>query len=222
METLKQSIVANHLPKPTIISRIRVRRIGLIADTHIPDRADVLNPAIMKAFRKVDLILHAGDITSPVVLTELNKIAETFAVAGNNRGDRQNFDPPLPKKMIVQVTAGYRIGIYHGLEHMIQRMTDNILGRTGFKAYCTHRLLKRVRTVFNDVHCIVYGHGHWPLIQHDENLVFINPGRAFGRRESSCCVMEIRKKLMVVTFIPLSNAGRIGPLISHPHRIPLS
>jgi putative phosphoesterase len=39
--------------------------IGLISDTHIPDRARQLPDNVLEAFKDVDLILHAGDLTSP-------------------------------------------------------------------------------------------------------------------------------------------------------------
>lgn len=38
--------------------------IGLISDTHIPDRADKIPITVLEAFKNVDLIIHAGDLTS--------------------------------------------------------------------------------------------------------------------------------------------------------------
>ena len=37
-------------------------KIGVISDTHIPRAAAELPPEIYKAFKGVDLILHAGDL----------------------------------------------------------------------------------------------------------------------------------------------------------------
>ena len=47
--------------------------IGLISDTHIPDRARELPKNVISAFQNVDLILHAGDLTSMEVIDELEK-----------------------------------------------------------------------------------------------------------------------------------------------------
>ena len=55
------------------------RTIGVISDTH-----GLVRPEVHKAFRRVDLILHAGDIGSPDVLKELQSIAPVKAVRGNN------------------------------------------------------------------------------------------------------------------------------------------
>ena len=49
--------------------------IGLISDTHIPDRAREIPQKVFETFDNVDLILHAGDLTSPKVIEELEKIA---------------------------------------------------------------------------------------------------------------------------------------------------
>lgn len=59
-------------------------RLGIISDTHgsLPD-------AVYGAFEHVDHIIHAGDIGSPSILWELESIAPTMAVLGNN--DWQDF-----------------------------------------------------------------------------------------------------------------------------------
>ena len=56
--------------------------IGLISDTHIPDRAKVLPQKVMEAFSEVELILHAGDLTSPKVIEELETIEKLAGVEG--------------------------------------------------------------------------------------------------------------------------------------------
>ena len=47
--------------------------IGLISDTHIPDRARELPKNVISSFENVDLILHAGDLTSTKVIDELEQ-----------------------------------------------------------------------------------------------------------------------------------------------------
>jgi len=37
-------------------------RIGVISDTHIPDKVGRVPEAILDAFKNVDLIMHAGDM----------------------------------------------------------------------------------------------------------------------------------------------------------------
>ena len=53
-------------------------RIGLISDTH-----GLLRPEAVTFLRGSDRIVHAGDIGSPHVLTELSALAQVTAVRGN-------------------------------------------------------------------------------------------------------------------------------------------
>ena len=186
------------------IFRPQVKRIGIIADTHIPDRNKGIHPKIMESFSRADLILHAGDITIPNVIEKLSTIAETIAVRGNNRSDRTRFDPPLPGKIIIQVAGGYRIGLCHGMENIYQRISDAFIGRMGFESHCTKRLIERVQHFFTGVNSVVYGHGHWPILSFEDQILFANPGKAFGKKCSSCALMEIHEDRVRVKIIPLS------------------
>jgi putative phosphoesterase len=56
----------------------RVKRIGLISDTH-----GLLRPEAVQALRGSELIIHAGDVGKPEILEELRKIAPVVAVRGN-------------------------------------------------------------------------------------------------------------------------------------------
>ena len=55
--------------------------VGVISDTH-----GHLHPAVVKAFKNVDLIVHAGDIGKCEILETLQKIAPVLAVRGNMDG----------------------------------------------------------------------------------------------------------------------------------------
>jgi len=56
----------------------KVKRIGLISDTH-----GLLRPEALDALRGSDLILHAGDVGKPEILDELQKLAPVVAIRGN-------------------------------------------------------------------------------------------------------------------------------------------
>ncbi len=187
-----------------IILRPQAKRIGIVTDTHIPDRCTEINPKIMECFFQADLILHAGDITIPNVIKTLNSATETIAVRGNNRRDRVGFNPPLPDKVIIQASGGYRIGLCHGMENIYQRISDAFIGRMGFESHCTKRLIKRVRTYFTGVNAVIYGHGHWPMLAFEDRKLFINPGKGYGKKCSSCALMEIRGNKVRIKIIPLS------------------
>ncbi|MDO8655790.1 MAG: YfcE family phosphodiesterase, partial [Nanoarchaeota archaeon] len=59
-------------------------RIGVIADTHIPDRAECLPKQVLDAFKQVDMVIHAGDIVDLSVLDTLKSVCkDVHAVWGN-------------------------------------------------------------------------------------------------------------------------------------------
>ncbi len=141
-------------------------RIGVLSDTHIPGRARRLPAPLLAAFAGVDLILHAGDITTADVLQQLRAIAPVEAVAGNK--------DPVPLALSLGLTrefalGGYRIGMAHGHTGAGKSTVERALGH------------------FRGADCVVFGHSHIPYCQwHDGTLAF-NPGSATDRRRSPRC-----------------------------------
>jgi predicted phosphodiesterase len=80
-------------------------RLGVISDTH-----GLLRPEVFDAFAEVDHILHAGDIGSLDLLTELEAIAPVTAVFGNTDG--MDVRAKLPKVARVQLDG------FHGHTHL--------------------------------------------------------------------------------------------------------
>ena len=89
-------------------------RIGLITDTHLPGQIrdlSELGPLPEKFLSSVDLIMHGGDLTSPIVLDWCEQFAPVICSTGNN-------DPiPDPRMNEVQIleTQGWIIGMIHSL-----------------------------------------------------------------------------------------------------------
>ena len=62
-------------------------RIGLLTDTHLPGiirTLDELGPLPGEFLSSVDLILHGGDLTSPIVLDWCEQFAPVICSTGNN------------------------------------------------------------------------------------------------------------------------------------------
>ena len=53
--------------------------LGVVADTHVPDRMQALPAAALEALQGVDAILHAGDVC---VRPVLDTLALTWAASG--------------------------------------------------------------------------------------------------------------------------------------------
>ncbi|MDH4101453.1 MAG: metallophosphatase family protein [Nitrospirota bacterium] len=135
-------------------------KIGVLSDTHLHDANDELPAAVVEQLRGVDMILHAGDITHPSVIDFLETIAPTHAVMGNM--DDPHRHGAIPLKKVVEAGA-FRIGLIHGW------------GAPG-------GIEERVEKEFDDVHCIVYGHTHYPACHHKNGILFFNPGSPTDRR----------------------------------------
>ena len=158
--------------------------IGLISDTHIPDRAKVLPTKVLEAFNDVELILHAGDLTSPRVIEELKQLAPVMAVQGNM--DRAN-GIQLPKAKVIEA-EGLKIGVVHG-EVYPRADSDQLL-------YIAKEL---------DVDILVSGHSHQPKIEQKGGVLLLNPGSPIVPRLADRTVMllEINNNEVDVEIIKI-------------------
>jgi putative phosphoesterase len=146
--------------------------LGVISDTHIPDRARGLHPAVLPLFRDapVSTILHAGDISIPSVLAELAQVAPVFTVRGN-RDILWRHRLPLTLNLNFN---GLDIGLTHGHGGWRRYLIDRVYFT--FHGYNHERLLPRLLTTFPQANVIVFGHGHLTLNRWVGDQLFFNPG----------------------------------------------
>ena len=148
--------------------------VGVLADTHVPDRARQLNRTILDAFQHagVQAILHAGDISIQAVLDQLSEIAPVSAVRGNR--DWVSLSHLPPSRLLT--LQGVQVGLTHGHG----RFKEYFLDRMYYMAngYHLERFQPRVMAGFPQAQVIIFGHVHRP-VNHwvGEQLVF-NPGSA--------------------------------------------
>lgn len=151
-----------------------VLRLGVVADTHIPDRMTALPRQLFDALQGVDHILHAGDICQPGVLTELERIAPVLAVKGN----RDYFFPgnwKLPTDRLIEI-GNVRIGMTHGHGGLRAYIKEKVIFIT--LGYHLSRFIDQAFHRFDGipVKAILFGHSHFPLNQLRENRLLFNPG----------------------------------------------
>lgn len=127
-----------------------LERIGLISDTH-----GLLRPQAVEALRGSDLILHAGDIGEPEILTALREIAPVVAVRGNV--DTADWTRALPETAVAEA-GKVLLYVLHDLNSL-----DLNPAATGF-------------------HVVVSGHSHQPGRFERDGVLYINPGSAGPRR----------------------------------------
>ncbi|NOX36666.1 MAG: metallophosphoesterase family protein [Calditrichaeota bacterium] len=133
-------------------------RIGLISDTH-----NKFHGGIPQAFAGVDAIIHAGDIGSPALLNELEKIATVYAVLGNMDSPRRF--PQLSDKLIIEVEK-IKILVVHDIIS---------------PEYFVHKVTHFTGSSKPDV--VVFGHTHEFYFGRHQGIYFANPGSATSPRD---------------------------------------
>lgn len=146
--------------------------LGVLADTHVPDRAARLDPHVIQIFQQaqVKAILHAGDVSVPHVLQELEQVAPVHATRGN-------LDIFYLRKLSLCIQlniGGVSIGMAHGHGSLSQYMIDKL--HLALRGRLVERYLRRMLQAFPDVDVIVFGHLHVPCNLHLEGKLLFNPG----------------------------------------------
>jgi len=142
-------IAASHIFAPM--------RIGIVSDTHLPNlirSLDELGPEPARFFSSVDLILHSGDLTSPMVLDWLERFAPVVCTTGNN-------DPIVDarcQELHVMEVHGWRLGMVHSL-------------RRGF------RPMAELQQLFpTPVEIMIAGDTHQERLEYRDRVVVLNSG----------------------------------------------
>ncbi len=146
--------------------------VGLISDTH-----GLLRAAALPFFRGCQAILHAGDVCNPEIVTELEKLAPVYPVAGN-----MDHHPGWPGQDTF-ILGGHTFHLLHDLDKL-----DLDPRAAGIKV-------------------VVFGHTHRPEAFYRDAVLYINPGSAGPRRGSlpiSVARLRFKPGQIVPEFIALS------------------
>jgi uncharacterized protein len=126
---------------------------GVISDTH-----GVLVPEAQKILMGADLIVHAGDIDTPTVLNELNRIAPVVAVQGNM--DRGDWASHLRETETIEI-GEYFLYVLHDVSRL--DLDPSAAG----------------------IHAVIHGHTHQPSDVLDNGVRLLNPGSATHPRRNT-------------------------------------
>ena len=169
-------------------------RIGLISDTHCPQRCPHYPSTLGQVFRHVDLILHAGDVGKLWVLEALSNIAPVVAVHGND--DTDEAQRQLPFAQIVSV-KGERLLLSHG--HEASRELELQARADDAWASALARRIKRAKEA--DASIFIHGHSHVPMSRTEAGVTVINPGAI-----SSCNPLS-RQVIQTVATLDFTDSG---------------
>ncbi len=134
--------------------------IGLLSDTHIPQRCTALPGALRTVFEGAQFLLHAGDVGELWVLEELSQIAPVIAVHGNDETTSAKFK--LPSQQLISI-AGQRLVLCHS--HYPGRVDE-----VAFRGNDSWQPKQAGASI------LVYGHSHIPMDGKYGSVRLINPG----------------------------------------------
>ena len=148
-------------------------KLGIISDTH-----DLLRPEVLSALAGVDVILHAGDISSQKTLDQLRNVAPVYVVRGN--ADKEWADD-LPQF----------------LDFMLEDL----------HVFMTHKK-KDLPKDLSSYDLVVIGHSHQYSETQQGKTLIINPGSCGPRRfyqKITMAAAEIKNGKIMVTKIDIAH-----------------
>jgi len=158
------------------MSQTPLLTVGVVGDTHVPDRAASLAPGLLDGLRGAGVahILHAGDVCSGRVLKELAEIAPVSAVRGNRDF---LFSPPLPMALELEF-CGVKVGLLHGHGGMRRYWMDKFAYIV--EGYRVERYTRLGVDTLPRAAVLVYGHSHRPENRWIDGRLIFNAGAATG------------------------------------------
>lgn len=174
-------------------------KIGLISDTHMPQRWPRLPEAVGKLFAGVDLILHAGDVGELWVLDELSALAPVVAVHGNDETEEAQRELPYQQLLAL---GGQRVLLWHS--HYRERAVE-LANRQDRWQPILDRLAARARR--GGANMVVTGHTHVPMALMHKGVLIVNPGAIASGN------FVTRQTRQTVALMTLANGA--APRIRH-------
>ena len=158
-------------------------KIGVISDTHIPDKCAHIPEHVLNAFKSVDMVIHAGDILSLKAIEELKSVCKRVSVVAGNM-DGLEVRKRYPQKDIFNID-GVRIGVAHGSGAPIN-------------------LIALLKDIFESDNCdiIIFGHSHKPMNEKIGSILFFNPGSATDNltEDPTYGIIEINRTVQASIF----------------------
>ncbi len=147
--------------------------VGLISDTHYPERLAALPLVVGEVFQGVDLVLHAGDVGKLELLDQVSAAVRGVPVVAVHGNDERfpEAQRELPYQQIISI-GGHRILLTHGHypdieQEMESRKSDEWAPKLDRRAAFGHGAGAMI---------VVYGHTHIPTDVAHQGVRLINPG----------------------------------------------
>ncbi|MEA2208942.1 MAG: uncharacterized protein QOF54_1419 [Solirubrobacteraceae bacterium] len=135
--------------------------IAILADTHLPRGARRLPERCVSLLAQADLIMHAGDLSTPAAFEQLSAFAAPLVAVHGNVDERALVER-LPAELQLE------------LDGVVLAMTHDAGPAKG--------RLARLRRRFPRADAVIFGHSHIPLLEAGAGFQIFNPGSPTDRR----------------------------------------
>ena len=162
-------------------------KLGVISDTHLATLTGDFMDLTKERFGSCDMVVHAGDFTTPEIYLYLNELT-----SGNLIAVHGNMDPPELRKLLPEQVVFEKLGVKIGLIHGWGAPSD---------------LEQRIAKRFSDqgVSCIIYGHSHNGANHKHNDILFFNPGSPTDRHYA---------KMNSIGYVTIENGEIFGEIIA--------
>ena len=171
-------------------------RIAVLADTHLPStirHPGELGGTLAQHLARVELILHAGDVTDPSVLDW----CEQFAPVRCALGAHDHFDDRRCAPLQQLEHAGWRIGMVHDVEAIPRGIT-------------TPREL--ARSIYGDAELdvLIAGDSHYERLEYRDGVLLLDPASPTfphhrTTRLGAIAILELAPDLVRAEIVPLGE-----------------
>ncbi len=171
--------------------------IGIMSDTH--DHVPKVIEALKKfKEKKVETIIHLGDIISPFVVKKMiseleNTGIKVFAVRGNNDGDIA-----LLMKLFREV--GWEL---YSSPTIINVGGKKFLIMHGYNGIDWTESLAMTMAKMEDIDAVLFGHTHRKFVKTVDGKLVLNPGEVCGYLTGVSSIVVLNTSNMNADFIEL-------------------
>lgn len=167
-------------------------RIGILSDTHTGRPLDEFGPQPREFLTSVDIILHTGDVTGPLVLDWLEQLGPPVIV---NRGNHDLFEDDRFEEVTLMEHHGWRVGTAHIV--LDPRSDPDRIPLMKKRGYGT-----------TDLDILIAGDTHYERIEYVENTLLLNSGsltlpRNQSVRLGSVALLELTPDRVRAEIIPI-------------------
>lgn len=164
-------------------------RLAIIADTHLPERADSIPARFREQIRAADHTVHAGDFETVEALAEVRELAADLTAVHGNADPADIGLPPVAAVTLDGVTFVVTHGTLNLVEAAVYAHDGLVMRAEDWVNAIADTARARTRAWDGDGIVGIGGHTHRVEDTVHENVRLLNPGSATGGGPAEAATM---------------------------------